>query len=153
MLKLNNVVVAVDSQQEDQPALDKVLTLAKLDDFDITLLSIEYSQYLMEGYYFDAIDLPTMRQEYLDERKQTLESFAQPLRDSGLSVNTLAVWGHPAYETVVREALRLNADLVVQHTRQHSAISRLLLTHNDWQLVRFSSRSRTGIPSRAFSRQ
>ena len=136
MLELNNVVVVLDPEQEQQPALDKVLTLAKLADFDITLLSAEYTQYLVEGYYFDAIDLPTLRQEHLDSRKQTLEDLAGPLRDNGLTVETLAVWGHPAYEVVVREAVRLNADLVVQHTRQHSAVSRLLLTHNDWQLVR-----------------
>lgn len=136
MLELNNVVVVLDPEQEQQPALDKVLTLAKLADFDITLLSAEYTQYLVEGYYFDAIDLPTLRQEHLASRKQTLEDLAGPLRDNGLTVETLAVWGHPAYEVVVREAVRLNADLVVQHTRQHSAVSRLLLTHNDWQLVR-----------------
>lgn len=136
MLELRNVVVALDPEQEHQPALDKVLALAKLADFDITLISVEYTQYLVEGYYFDAIDLPTLRQEHLDARKQTLEDLAGPLRESGLTVNSLAVWGHPAYEVVVREAVRLGADLVVQHTRQHSALSRLLLTHNDWQLVR-----------------
>lgn len=136
MLELHNVVVVLDPEQAHQPALDKVLTLAKLADFDITLISAEYTQYLVEGYYFDAIDLPTLRQEHLESRKQSLESLAGPLRDNGLTVNTLAVWGHPAYEVVVREAVRLGADLVVQHTRQHSALSRLLLTHNDWQLVR-----------------
>ena len=136
MLELNNVMVVLDPQQEQQPALDKVLTLARLADFDITLISSEYTQYLVEGYYFDAIDLPTLRQEYLDERKQTLENLAGPLREKGLTVDTLSVWGHPAYEIVIREAARLGADLVVQHTRQHSAISRLFLSHNDWQLVR-----------------
>ena len=136
MLKLNNVLVVVDPQQVQQPALDKVLTLAKLDDFDITLLSVEFNQYLLEGYYFDAIDLPGLRQEFLDERNQTLEKLAAPLRDNGLTVNTLTIWGHPAYEVVVREAVRLGADLVVQHTRQHSGLSRLLLSHHDWQMVR-----------------
>jgi len=136
MLKLKNVAVVLDPQQEQQPALDKVLTLARLADFDITLISAEYTQYLVEGYYFDAIDLPTLRQEFLDERKQTLENLAGPLRDKGLTVDTLSVWGHPAYEVVIREAIKLGADLMVQHTRQHSALSRMILTHNDWQLVR-----------------
>jgi universal stress protein E len=136
MLNLKRVLVVVDPDQEEQTALEKVLTLEKVADFDITLLSCGYTQYLVEGYYFDAIDLPTLRQEFLDERKATLESLAAPLRENGLSVDTLSVWAHPAYEATVREAVRLEADLVVQHTRQHSALSRLLLTHNDWQLVR-----------------
>lgn len=138
MLKLKNVVVAINPDQEQQPALDKVLTLAKLAEFDITLISAEYNQYLVDGYYFDAIDLPTLRQEFLDDRTQSLERLAKPLRAAGLNVETLAVWGHPAYEAIIREAMKLNADLLVQHTRHHSALSRLLLTHHDWQLVRCS---------------
>lgn len=136
MLKLERVLVVLDPDSTEQPALDKVLALAKRSDFDITLLSCEYTQYLVEGYYFDAVDLPTLRQELLDTRKDTLERLAGPLREAGLNVQTLAVWGHPAHEAIVREALRLGADLVVQHTRQHSAVSRLILSHNDWQLIR-----------------
>lgn len=133
---LKKVVVVVDPEQEEQPALDKVLTLAKLADFELVLLSCEYTQYLVEGYYFDAIDLPALREEFLAERRDMLENIAGPLRDNGLSVETLSMWGHPAYETIIREAVRTGADLVIQHTRQHSALSRMLLTHNDWQLVR-----------------
>lgn len=136
MLPLSRVLVVLDPGQEAQPALDKVLALARVAEFDITLLSVEYTQYLVEGYYFNAVDLPGMRQELLDERTAALESLAGPLRDNGLTVDTLAVWGHPAYESVIREADRIGADLIVSHTRQHSALSRLLLTHNDWQLVR-----------------
>lgn len=136
MLDLKNVLVVLDPDQEDQPALDKVLRLAKLADFNITLLSCEYTQYLVEGYYFDAIDLPRLREELLVERKALLEKQAKQLRDNGLTVHVRAVWGHPAFEVTVREAQRINADLVVSHVRQHSALSRLLLAHNDWQLVR-----------------
>ncbi len=136
MLDLNNVLVVLDPDQEDQPSLDKVLTLARLADFNITLMTCEYTQYLVEGYYFDAAELPKLREELLTERKQELESLATKLRDEGLSVDTMAVWGHPAYETVIHTAVDISADLIIVHTRQHSALSRMLLTHNDWQLVR-----------------
>ncbi len=136
MLELKNVLVVLDPDQEQQPALDKVLTLAKMADFNITLLSCEYTQYLVEGYYFDAIDLPRLREELLAERKAILEKQASVLRDNGLSVEVKTVWGHPAYEVAIREARQMQADLVIAHVRQHSAISRILLAHNDWQLVR-----------------
>ncbi len=136
MLNLKNVLVVLNPDLEEQPALDKVVALAKLADFEITLLSVEYTQYLVEGYYFDAIDLPQLRAELLEERKSTLEALAQPLRNNGLTVTTVTRWGHPAYETVIREAIARGTDLVIQHTRQHSAVSRLFLSHNDWQLVR-----------------
>lgn len=138
MLDLKQVMVVVDPEQEAQPALEKVLQLARRDDFDITLISVEYTQYLVEGYYFEAIDLPALRSEFIASRKATLETLAAPLREGGLTVDTVSVWGHPSYEVVIREAMTRNVDLIVQHTRQHSAVSRMLLTHNDWQLVRCS---------------
>ncbi|MFT7140378.1 MAG: universal stress protein E [Sulfitobacter sp.] len=136
MLKLNKVLVVVDPEQELQPALDKVLSLARLADFEIQLIACEYTEYLVEGYYFDAVDLVGLREEYLSERKQVLEALAEPLRQQGLVVSTQSVWGHPGYKAIVVEAMKAGADMVVRHTRQHSALSRLFLTNDDWQLVR-----------------
>lgn len=136
MLELNNVVVALDPHQEYQPALTKVLALARLAEFDITLISSEYAQHLVEGYDFQAMDLPVLREQYLEERKRVLEDLATPLRDNGLRVETRAIWGHPAHRVVVSEAIRQHADLVIAHTRRHSSLSRMILTPNDWQLVR-----------------
>jgi universal stress protein E len=136
MLKLNKVLVVVDPEQELQPALDKVLSLARLADFEIQLIACDYTAYLVEGYYFDAVDLVGLREEYLSERKQVLEALAEPLRQQGLVVSTQSVWGHPGYKAIVVEAMKAGADMVVRHTRQHSALSRLFLTNDDWQLVR-----------------
>ena len=136
MLKLKKVLVVVDPERESQPALDKVLTLAHLEDFKILLLACDYTEYLVEGYYFDAVDLVNLREEYLAERKVALEGLAEPLRQKGLIVDTQAVWGHPCYRAVVLTAIEAGVDLVVRHTRQHSAISRLFLTNDDWQLIR-----------------
>jgi universal stress protein E len=136
MLKLNKVLVVVDPDQELQPALDKAISLAHQADFEILLIACDYTEYLVEGYYFDAVDLVRLREEYLSERKQTLEALAEPLRRQGLVVSTQSVWGHPSYKAIVVEAMKAGVDMVVRHTRQHSALSRLFLTNDDWQLVR-----------------
>jgi len=131
---LNNVLVVIEPDSETQPALEKVLVLAKYQSFDVTLISCDYTQYLVEGYYFDAVDLPALRAEYMEERKQMLESLAEPMRTQGLKVTTQAIWGHPGHEAIVDQAS--GADLVIVHTRRHAALSRLFLTNDDWQLVR-----------------
>ncbi|MBD3647438.1 MAG: universal stress protein [Pseudomonadales bacterium] len=136
MLDLKKVLVVIDPDTEHQPALDKVLVLEKLVELEIKLIACDYTQYLVEGYYFDAVDLPRLREEYLQERKDALETMAGRLREQGLNVETEAFWAHPGYETIVREAVRYGADLVVQHTRRHAALSRMFLTNDDWQLVR-----------------
>jgi len=138
MLNLKKVLVVIEPDKEDQPALDKVLALEKLVELEIKLVACDYTQYLVEGYYFDAVDIPRLRKEYLYERKQALEAIAEPLREGGLVVETDAFWGHPGYEILIREAVSYGADLIIHHTRRHSALSRMFLTNDDWQLVRCS---------------
>ncbi len=79
-MDLKTVLVVIEPDSESQPALDKVLNLAKRESFDLKLISCDYTQYLVEGYYFDAVDLPALRTDYLAEREQALEALAQPLR-------------------------------------------------------------------------
>lgn len=136
MFEINKVMVVIDPDQESQPALEKVLVLAKLMNFELKLIACDYTQYLVEGYYFDAVDVRRLRKEYLQERNGALEALAEPLRERGLTVATEAFWAHPGYETIVSEAGRFGADLVVHHTRRHGALSRMFLTNDDWQLVR-----------------
>jgi universal stress protein E len=133
-MDLKNVVVVIEPNSETQPALEKVLVLSRYQSFDVTLVSCDYTQYLVEGYYFDAVDLPSLRAEYIEERKQMLESLAEPLRKQGLGVTTHAIWGHPSHEAIIDQAG--DADLVIVHTRRHGALSRMFLTNDDWQLVR-----------------
>lgn len=138
MKNLNKVMVVIEPDKEEQPALDKVLAVEKLTELEIKLVACDYTQYLVEGYYFDAVDIPKLRQEYLEERKEALEALASPLRENGLVVETEAFWGHPGYEILIRAAVAYEADLIVHHTRRHSALSRMFLTNDDWQLVRCS---------------
>ena len=53
--------------------------MAKLMDFELKLIACDYTQYLVEGYYFDAVDVHRLREEYLGERKVALEALAEPL--------------------------------------------------------------------------
>ncbi len=137
MLNLKKVIVVIDPHSESQPGLQKVLQLAKFMDFDLKLIACEYTQYLVEGYYFNAVDVLGLRNEYLEERKVMLEELAEPLRANGLVVETEAFWAHPGHETIVAEVESFQADLVVHHTRRHGAILRMFLTNDDWQLVRY----------------
>ncbi len=61
---------------------------------------------------------------------------AEPLRESGLVVNTTSTWDHPLYEGIVRHAIACDADIVFKDTHHHSAVSRALLTNTDWNLIR-----------------
>ncbi len=101
MFNLENVLVVVDPYAANDHVLQRVRYLQRMDDFDVHLVSADYTQYLVEGYYFDSVELERLRREYLDERKEALEQIAETLRAMGLRVTTSAHWGHPAYRVIV----------------------------------------------------
>ncbi|MFT7219362.1 MAG: universal stress protein E [Candidatus Azotimanducaceae bacterium] len=133
---LQRVIAVVDPELETQPALKRLLILAKTMQFDIKLVAFDYSQYLVEGYYFSELELPLLREEYLLERKEMLEALAVPLRESGLHLATEAIWSYPRYTAIVDLVESYKPGLVIQHAHRHGALSRLLLTNDDWQIMR-----------------
>jgi universal stress protein E len=69
---------------------------------------------------------------------ERLEGIADPLRKLRIKVTVSAQWDFPAYEAIVRRALRVKADLIVAsgHAGRHRFAALLRLT--DWELVRLS---------------
>jgi universal stress protein E len=67
-----------------------------------------------------------------------LEDIADRLRAHSLKVSVCAEWDFPAYEAIVRRAVRIKADLVVAsgQAARHRFPSLMRLT--DWELVRLS---------------
>ncbi len=49
-MDLKQVLVVIEPESEKQPALENVLLLVKYQNFDITLISCDYTQYLVEDY-------------------------------------------------------------------------------------------------------
>ncbi len=136
MADIKKVVAVVEPESESQPAIDRLVHLAKLIDFEVRLVACDYSQYLVEGYYFSEAELPALRKQYLEERKEMLEELAQPLRDGGLEVSTEAIWSHPSYKAIIDVVDDFKPDLVIHHVHRHAALSRMLLSNDDWQMTR-----------------
>jgi universal stress protein E len=67
-----------------------------------------------------------------------LEQIAAGVRQRQLKVTVRAEWDFPAYEAIVRRAVRIKADLIVAsaHAGRHRLPSLMRLT--DWELVRLS---------------
>lgn len=70
--------------------------------------------------------------------RQKLEQLAQHVRSHGILVTTETVVDHPVYESILREAGHVGADLIVTdcHAGHHFAPALLQLT--DWELARLS---------------
>ncbi|MDH3440296.1 MAG: universal stress protein [Gammaproteobacteria bacterium] len=136
MHNTNRIMSVVDPTAKEQPAMQRAAWLAEKTGADLELFICYYNEYLSGDRLFDSPSLEKARQELLRSQEGHLEKLAEPLRKSGLSVSTTAVWDHPLHEGIVRHAAATGADIVFKDTHHHSAVSRALLTNTDWNLIR-----------------
>jgi len=139
MRRIRRILVAVKNPTAPAlPAVAKAAQLAKSLDAELTLF-----QALSTPLDLSA-DLPPRHQvlgaleNYTRSAHQAcLQRLARRLRRRGIRVSVLAEWDHPADEAIVREAVRMRADLIVveAHARHHGSA---LLRLTDWELLRRS---------------
>jgi universal stress protein E len=84
------------------------------------------------------LSLPAMERDLQQRAVHRLEDIAERLRKHSVKVSVCAEWDFPAYEAIVRRAVRIKADLIVAsaHAGRHRLPSLMRLT--DWELVRLS---------------
>lgn len=137
MVELNKILVIIEPGAKSHPALERAKQLAKLADAELELFLADYSTYLEDGYYFDPVRAQELRREHGEKNLAALEALAEPLRQNGLEVSCATAWGNPPYEEVVRRVSELKPDLVIKTTRHHEKLARLLLSNDDWELIRY----------------
>lgn len=136
MERLEQILCVIDPTSEEQPAMQRGAWIAKACGAKVELYICYYNEYLSGGRLFDSPSLEETRKEITAGYAKRLDGLATRLKEDGLEVTTRAVWDHPLYESIVRHAAAINADLVFKDAHHHSAISRALLTNTDWNLIR-----------------
>ena len=137
MLELNKILVIIEPDGDSQVVLEKAVQLAKYAESEVELMIADHNAYLEDGYYFDPPQAQTLRYEHGDQRMKELDVLAKPLRDQGLEVTVTTAWGNPPYGEIVSHIGDTRPSLVIKSTRHHHKISRLLLSNEDWELVRY----------------
>lgn len=139
MRSIRRILVAVkDPGATSLPAVAKGTQLARALGAELELFHS-----IGDSIYLDTLDgtQQSLKQIEDEGRKQVLgqlERIAERVRRHGVNVTTGAEWDHPVYESIVRRAGRIEADLIVaeRHTGRHRLQSLLRLT--DWELLRLS---------------
>jgi universal stress protein E len=139
MRSIRRILVAVkDPGAKSLPAVDKGAELAHALGADLELfhgiatpLAPDTSVY-MDGGLAEVERM--MRAKYLAQ----LEALAVPLRRDGLNVNVSTEWDFPVYESIVRQAQRVEAGLIVAECHAGRRFAPWLVHLTDWELLRTS---------------
>jgi len=131
-MRENTILVVVDpAAGSHQPALGRAAWLAKQVGARLELFACDYDP-AVSG----ARGAAAVREEAQKNLRRTLEGFAAPLRQQGLSVSVDAVCQHPFGAAIVEKAAAHDYWLVAKDAHHHNLAQRTLLTNVDWQLIR-----------------
>lgn len=119
MKRFQNILAAVDSREDTQPALQWAARLARHNQAKLKIVDV------LPDLPWIAKRVLTDRentQEALAEQKRTmLETVAQPIRDQVVEVTTELLFGKTSF-AIIHEVLRSGHDLVVRLTKAHTSV-------------------------------
>lgn len=121
-----NLLVAVDFSDTSRLIVDTVRGLAKSTFAKVWLLHVAEPDPDFVGYDADPTEMrDVVAKHYHDEHRQ-LQTFAQELRAAGLDCEALLIQG-ATVETVLDQAVKLSATMLVIGSHGKGAVRRLLL--------------------------
>ncbi|MCW8832561.1 MAG: universal stress protein [Colwellia sp.] len=135
MKAIKHILVVMDPMREQQPALTRAISLAKLTSANIELFLVVYNKQLVSHWTFDAEQLALLRKDYLSSKLRWLETYVNEVVEQGLMVKLDIKWHKNIATAVLDKAEQVSADIVIKSTHQHPTLNKLFFTPTDWRLL------------------
>lgn len=136
---INRILVAIaDPTSRHQPALAKALQLARRTGAELEVFHCLFDPRIHGAVVYGSARamLEHEIESLVEAARARLERSAEVVARAGLRVRVSVRWDYPAYEGIIRQALRHKADFVIAATHRHRALARPFLSNTDWQLIR-----------------
>lgn len=136
--KIRRILIAVRPWQQRLP-LSHAHARFLADELgaDIELLScISESQLAYGLAWTEPGAATTLQKDGFEREQEQLEQLAEPLREAGTNVTTRVCSHTPAYQGILDEVERWQADLLVVGVHEPRPVPHTRLTDIDWQLMR-----------------
>ena len=138
MEKYNHLFVAIDPDNQDQPALSRALDIAKKSQTPATLtlfLAVYDLSYEMTSM-LSGDDQDEMRTGVLHQQEKWLKSILTEYDTENVILDFHVVWHKRPYECMISKIFEGHYDLLIKSTHKHAKLGSILFTPTDWQLIR-----------------
>lgn len=141
-----NVVVAMDFSAVSEKQLKAIARLAH-EDRHIYLLHVAEPEPDFVGFEAGPDVVRDQMAEQFHREHEQIQAMAQRLRDEGRKATALLVQG-PTVETILGQAARLDADLIVVGSHGHGAVFDMLVGSISSEVIRRSTVPVLVVPAR-----
>ncbi len=133
---MKNILVVLDGSESDEHVLGQAVKVAATNDSDIHLFMVVYDSVEELNRYVGFDNYPEVKQAILDEAEVKLRQLTEKFGDH---FSSTMHWGRRWHFSVVVEAKKISADLIIKAVHRHSRIAEFLHTPEDWHLLREAS--------------
>lgn len=136
MAKYQNLLVAIDPNQDDQPALRRAVYLVqRLGGRIKAFLPIYDFSYEMTTL-LSPDERIEMRQGVIAQRTEWIGEQCKYYLEAGVPIEIKVVWHNKPYEAIIQEVIAGQHDLLLKMAHQHDRLEAVIFTPTDWQLLR-----------------
>jgi universal stress protein E len=140
MRKYRNILVIVESQMNQQIALQRALEIAKFSpDTKITAFLAIYDFSYDLTSVLSLEDQVNMKNGIVQANEKWLEDELCKYKGEYPLINSKVVWQRNIAESILQEIQRDDYDLILKSSEEHGFLDTVLFTPLDWQLLRSSS--------------
>lgn len=132
----HHILVLVNPEKDNRPAIERALRLSTPGRTEITLLSLVYSRALESHYIFDSEGREKAHEAYKSQCARKLLPIQYEVNKLGIDTHIDVRWSkhkHQDLDAIIDET---HVDLVIKTVREHGVLEKILLSHNEWQLIR-----------------
>ncbi|KOC89237.1 universal stress protein UspE [Winslowiella iniecta] len=136
MVKYQNILVAIDPQQDDQPALRRAVYLNQRIGGKIKAFLPIYDFSYEMTTLLSPDERTNMRKGVISQRTEWIREQAHAYLEAGVDIEIKVVWHNRPFEAIIQEVLTGNHDLVLKMAHQHDRLEAVIFTPTDWHLLR-----------------
>lgn len=136
MSRYQNILVAIDAQQDDQPALRRAVYLNQRIGGKIKAFLPIYDFSYEMTTLLSPDERSNMRKGVISQRTEWIRQQAHAYLEAGVDIEIKVVWHNRPYEAIIQEVMAHHHDLVLKMAHQHDRLEAVIFTPTDWHLLR-----------------
>lgn len=136
MAMYQNMLVAIDPDQDDQPALRRAVYLVKQNGGRIKAFLPIYDFSYEMTTLLSHDERMAMRQGVINQRAAWIHQQCRFYLEDGIPLEIKVVWHSRSYEAIIQEVLSCEHDLLLKMAHQHDRLESVIFTPTDWHLLR-----------------
>jgi branched-chain amino acid transport system ATP-binding protein len=154
MAKYQNMLVAIDPNQDDQPALRRAVYLHQRIGGKIKAFLPIYDFSYEMTTLLSPDERTAMRQGVIGQRTAWIREQAKFYLEAGVPIDIKVVWHNRPFEAIIQEVISGEHDLLLKMAHQHDKLEAVIFTPTDWQTAKIMREAVAIVPEgrRVFSR-